>query len=519
MHRLRVGLVVTLTSAGLAVLAPLAPAGADDRDLAPISDPISHSVSATVADARAALTGRSGLDGGSGREASLTLAGLRLAYPGLSSADRAAADVLLARPTDGAGDPEQFGYSVPEATPLCGTTFCVHYVPISGDSPSPTDLDVDGVPDWVESTLVELESVLAFESGTLGYRPPPTDGARGGSALFDVYLKDIGSQGLYGFCAPESKTAGERFAYSGYCVLDNDFAEFPLGPEASRAVTAAHEFFHAIQFGYDATEDRWLLEATATWMEERYADDVDDNRQYLRYGQLGRPSTPLDSFDPAGAAQYGNWLFFELISQRFGDDAIRRIWNLVDSVGNAPDKYSTEAVRKVAASRGRSFADFYARFATANQAPREFYSEGTSYRSTKAVRAVRLAPKRRQVSATKRLDHLTSAAYRFTPSGALGRPWRLRLAVDAPATSAGSAATALIDRRHGGLTVRTIKLGRDGNHTVTLDFSHRKVASVTLVLANASTRYQPCWAGTAYACQGKPRDDDDDYTFVATITR
>ena len=154
---------------------------------------------------------------------------------------------------------------------------------------------------------------------------------RGGNALFDVYLSQIGDDGLYGFCAPEEKVPGQRFVYSGYCVLDNDFTEFPLGPLPSLQVTAAHEFFHAIQFDYDATEDRWFMEATATWVEEQYADAIDDNRQYLPYGQLGRPRQPLDEFDSFGQSQYGNWLFFELLSQDFGPDVVRRIWNLADA--------------------------------------------------------------------------------------------------------------------------------------------------------------------------------------------
>jgi len=500
-----VGLVTTLTTVGLAVVAPLAPAGADDPGLEPVSS--------AVGDARAALTGASG------RDASMALTGLRLAYPGLSAADRRAADALLARPTDGLADPEQFGYPVAEAAPLCGASFCVHYVPTTTDAPAATDLDVDGVPDWVERTLAELESVLAFETATMGYRPPPTDGIKGGSGLFDVYLKNVGSAGLYGFCAPETQTPGERFVYSGYCVFDNDFSEFPLGSEASLGVTAAHEFFHAIQFGYDATEDRWLLESTATWMEERYADAIDDNRQYLRFGQLGRPRTPLDLFDPTGGAQYGNWLFFELISQRFGADVIRRIWDLVDAADDARDLYSTEAVRKVVQSRGRGFADFYARFAAANQAPTTFYSEGADYRPAPASRAVKLSPQRRQVRDTKRLDHLTSAAYRFTPTREVSGSWRLRLAVDAPPTSAGSAATALVRGRDGRVTVRAIKLRPGGDRTITLDFAHRRVADVTLVLANASMRFKPCWTGTSYSCQGTPRDDKSDYSFAATISR
>ena len=336
------GLAATLTAAltlGLALVVPAA-AAADPTGRGDAQRP-SAPVSAALGNARAAVTGHAEHD------TTLALTRLRLAYPSLSAGERAAADALLARPTDGAADPEQFGYTTAEATPLCGATFCVHYVTTTADAPAAVDVDLDGVPDWVETTLAELEAVVAFETGTLGYRHPATDGVRGGNAQFDVYLSQIGDDGLYGFCAPEEKVPGQRFVYSGYCVLDNDFTEFPLGPLPSLQVTAAHEFFHAIQFDYDATEDRWFMEATATWVEEQYADAIDDNRQYLPYGQLGRPRQPLDEFDSFGQSQYGNWLFIELLSQDFGPDVVRRIWNQADATRGAPDRYSTEAVRRV----------------------------------------------------------------------------------------------------------------------------------------------------------------------------
>ena len=87
----------------------------------------------------------------------------------------------------------------------------------------------------------------------------------------------------------------------------------------SLRVTAAHEFFHAVQFGYDYGEDPWLMEATATWMEERVADD--DQRQPavppLRPGRRAR--RPARHLQPAGFNQYGNWAFFEYLSSRYGN--------------------------------------------------------------------------------------------------------------------------------------------------------------------------------------------------------
>src|SRR5215213_7753650 len=55
---------------------------------------------------------------------------LALQLPQLSGAKRREAQALLARPTDGAADPQNNGYAVPEAplSPSCGARYCVHWV-------------------------------------------------------------------------------------------------------------------------------------------------------------------------------------------------------------------------------------------------------------------------------------------------------------------------------------------------------------------------------------------------------
>ena len=497
-----------LTTAALVVLARPADAG-DVRPAAP-----STAVPRVVTQAQDALVGR----GPDSQSASLALADLRVAYPSLSPAARAAAAPLLARPTDGGSDPEQFGWSVAEATPVCSASFCVHYVTSTGDAPPLADADANGVPDQVTATLDTLESVLDFHTRVLGYRPPATDGTRGGSAQFDVYLSQLAGDGLYGFCAPERKVPGQRFLYSGYCVLDNDFVEFPRGPLPSLQVTAAHEFFHAIQFAYDATEDRWFMEATATWAEERYADDIDDNRQYLKHGQLGRPRNPLDEYDPFGQGHYGNWVFFERLSQRYGVEAVHQAWNQADATKGAPDLYSTAAVAKVLRRQDTTFAEFYGRFAAGNQLPSQFYEEGSSYRTAPVERTVRLRPRLRDVNERRRLDHLTSAAYRFQTAASLHGRWRLRLAVTGPPMAAGTAATLLVESSKGDAKLVDVRLNARGSgaRSVTVD---KRVRAVTLVLTNGSTRFKPCWRGTSYSCQGEPQDDDAAFAFTASLSR
>ena len=142
---------------------------------------------------------------------------------------------------------------------------------------------------------------------------------------------------------------GERFAASSYCVLDDDFSrrQFGARPIDSLRVTAAHEFFHALQFGYDFREDPWLLESTATWIEESFADPVDDNRRYLRFGTVRRPGVPLDDFSNDRYAQYGDWAWWEFLTDRYGEGVVRAVWRRADTVRDAPDLFSVAALGAV----------------------------------------------------------------------------------------------------------------------------------------------------------------------------
>ncbi|UUZ58301.1 MXAN_6640 family putative metalloprotease [Nocardioides sp. B-3] len=200
-----------------------------------------------------------------------------MARPDLTGSEALEASSLLARPTDGADDPFANGYTVPSSS-QCGDHVCVHYVPTTADAPPSLD--------WVALTLTTMENVYEREVNQLGFRPPRKDGNKGGDGKLDVYLKDLGT-GLYGYCAAEFRKKARTA--SGFCVLDNDYAaaQFPdQTPENNLAVTAAHEFFHAVQYSYDYNEDPWMLESTATRMEEQVADSINDNRQYLQYSQL-----------------------------------------------------------------------------------------------------------------------------------------------------------------------------------------------------------------------------------------
>jgi len=58
--------------------------------------------------------------------------------------------------------------------------FRVHYDFTGTDAPNLTDTDKNGVPDYVDSTLVYLEDAWQVIVIDLGYGPPASDGTKGG---------------------------------------------------------------------------------------------------------------------------------------------------------------------------------------------------------------------------------------------------------------------------------------------------------------------------------------------------
>lgn len=304
----------------------------------------------------------------SGREVTPALARLNRRADALSPDDRERADAVLARPTQGNSDPEQHGYTTSEHTPYCQTAhFCIHFVTSTPDKPSSSDADGDGFPNYVENMAAQFELVYSTENGPesagkLGWAPPKSDGTRGGNAKTDVYIAQIGDEGIFGYAAPE-QNAVSSFAY---LVMDNDYAEFaPLTSLAALQVTAAHEYNHVLQFNYDALQDTWMLEATATWAEDKVYPAVND---YLNYLGPWRScaATPLTTFDAPGTTcdlkAYGSSVWNHWLSYRFGNDEIRRAWEVSDVTTPAPhlapDAYNESLIAEGAAGFGEEFGRF-----------------------------------------------------------------------------------------------------------------------------------------------------------------
>ncbi|MGA8258506.1 MAG: MXAN_6640 family putative metalloprotease, partial [Nocardioides sp.] len=451
---------------------------------------------------------------------------LAVARPDLARPARSEADRLLARPTDGANDPRGDAYSTAEATPICSEVVCVHYVTTTGDKPAAGDLNSDGVPDYAALTLATATYVHQTYVGA-GYRAPKSDGNRGGDARVDVYLKDIGKFGLYGYCATDNENIPANRDVPAYCVVDNDYAsnEFPDNtPRENLEVTLAHEYFHAVQFGYDYGEDAWFMEATATWAEDEVFDDVNDNVQYLSDSPMTRPSTSMDQF--TRSFHYGTWIFFrhltEQLPQKTGamPSLVREMWELADDGPGGKDRYSLQAIKQAVAKRGVSLTEAFASFAQANRMPGRSYTEGKSskYPGSKLDRSTKLTQRRRTAPPyTVDLDHLTSSTIRYVAGIGLGqRGWRLRIDVDLSSVKRRTAAVVTIFKKGGAPQVRSLALSASGEGSLVTKFSNRKVSAVEVTLVNAGDHFV-CRRGTRFSCSGRSKDDDLGQRVTATV--
>jgi hypothetical protein len=423
----------------------------------------------------------------------LLLRDLRLARGSLTRGEQATADTYLARPSAGSGCGGLLSGPVQQSA-----HFCVHYSTGGAGAATPAQVD---------TTLQTLEEVWAREVGSLGFRPPPADS----DGIYDVYLQELGDQGLYGYCAPDTATAHS----TSYCVLDNDFAssEYGAPPLNSLRVTAAHEFFHAIQFGYDTGEDTWLMEGSAVWAEEQVYPSINDYLQYLPYSAIPRPRTPADYKGADGSPdlffRYGAVLFWKFLSERLGTPAIvRRVWEYADAANGS--RYSVQAVSAALAERHWSFADAFAQFGVWNTEPPGSYGDRALFPAPAWWGSTLLTRRHRDTGGLHvTLDHLTNAALVLRPARKLPKHTRVRIAVNAPDLIRMPRALVQVRRRDGFVKLFSVSLDRHGDGSRMVSFNPRVVSQVVVTLTNASIRMGGCGTDRAdrFSCGGVSADD------------
>lgn len=305
-------------------------------------------------------------------------------------------------------------YSTTEKTyDTPGGHFRIHYVTSTVDSVYQSHIDVspaDSVPDYVNFVGEILDYVWKKEVDTLGYYSPPSDGwytPNGGNGRYDVYLQSM-AFGYLGYTQPEALVLPDRVAATSFIVLRNDYSVYAsYRPDFNDylRVTSAHEFFHAIQFGYDAYEYEevpsdpvtpyrpYWMELTATWMEDQVYDGINDYVSYLTYF-YNYPWLSLKTFsnNSSDTPRYYHayaacvWAFY--LSEKFGADVIKNIWILCADVQGDNVLSATE---DVLLTKGSSFNQGFSEFSIWNYFTNyrsdiaNYYSEGNLYPAVKVA--------------------------------------------------------------------------------------------------------------------------------------
>ena len=428
-------------------------------------------------------------------DATVAMNVLAAALPELEGAERRRARSLLARPTDGAADQFRDGY--PPNAPVAAAEsphFCVHWVngPAYPDAPDLTDGNGNGTPDYVEAILEIAEFSYSVEvaPGHLGWAPPKPDTEGCGadpSAHADVYLKQLGTKGLFGYESPDPGQGRARSQY-GYMVIDDDYAIAEYGysdPLEPARVTFAHEFNHLLQQNYDSLQDVWLFEATATWSEDFVYPDVND---YVAYVQAfaSSPGTPItDRTAVRGLKIYGTAVWNHWLSGTgggYGVGAVRRAWEVSDVTD--PADFAIAAYDKaIGKSKGRSFSREFAAFSAATAEWRTGnggFPDRALYPDMARKGSLREGQRKKF-----RLDHTAIRLLDVRAGGTGAIELRVR------ADDGVRAGLALVAREgeplSGAVTVKKKFLSQGGKGTVTLD-SPARFERITAVVTNADGR-------------------------------
>lgn len=365
--------------------------------------------------------------------------------------------------------------------------FAIHY----------TTSGVDAVPSlaWVQTVAQTFDDVATSYSSR-GWRMAPTVAG----APYDVYLLNLAPQRIYGQTTSGQiiPSAGFPNAFSSFLEIDNDFAEVvytgatggPYSPTQSLQITAAHEYQHAIQYGYNFFFDIWFAEATSTWHEDELYDGVNQLYNYIP-AWFNNSTLPLDTaVSTTTGGGYGRWIFNRFLSEQHGAAVVRSAWEKLatfDSPGGNADIPMVPVLENLLLTsplNSNLTAEFFAfakRVYDRNWAGRPDPADVSRIHAATPVASFASYP----VNATRfpgstsvTLPHYSFVYYKFTPAGAAGD---LTIAI----SRTSGIRTAVFKKTAG--TISEILASPSGSYTVA-GFGALNAATdeVVLLVANAT---------------------------------
>jgi hypothetical protein len=183
---------------------------------------------------------------------------------------------------------------------------------------------------WVQ-TVAQTFNAVAASYTSLQWQLAPT----AGNVPYDVYLRNLAPEGFYGVTnsGQPVSAANHPYAFTSWMELDNNYTDSiykpaTYSPLQSLQVTAAHEYHHAIQYGYNYYFDIWYAEATSTWMEDELYDSVNQLYSYIpNWFTQSTLSLDIDESTSTGGG-YGRWIFNRYLVEKHitRPDLVLNVW-------------------------------------------------------------------------------------------------------------------------------------------------------------------------------------------------
>lgn len=251
------------------------------------------------------------------------------------------------------------------------------------------DDNANGIPDVAELWASYFEATYQQEVVTHGF-------SRSGltANLVPVYLGNSDPSTTLDNISGSTYAITYDDLPTPYVLVNNNLQFVPPNGEGSfglakirgaMKVTAAHEFFHVLQFltplpyAWNDDQDDWWLETSATWMEDEVFDAVDDYYQYFPgttgWARFVEAGLPVNFNDPHYITRaYGGVIFAKYLSEHVGGAAsIKDIWTLIAGSRRILNSLDVYAQDKGFAGLGELFLGFAGANATMD------YREGPNY--------------------------------------------------------------------------------------------------------------------------------------------
>ncbi|MCK4632125.1 MAG: hypothetical protein KAT79_02575 [candidate division Zixibacteria bacterium] len=300
------------------------------------------------------------------RSATMALREIRMAWDQLLPSTRLAVSAAITRP------PGEYTYASPSGF------FLLHY-DIEGTDAVPTaDANSNGIPDYIEKCASYCDTSWTVHN-TQGDLSPPSDNGLGGDSKYDVYFEEMD---YYGYTQGEMEGPEPWFDYTSYVSFHRNFIGFPPNddPEGqwqgAAKATAAHEFHHAVQYAYDASEDLWFMELDAVYMEDIVFDHVNDNYNYMGSFFV----TPEKSLMENTFHAYSAFIWGMFLAEKFDTSMMRAIWEGARYSPTVFEATGDTLEGRYGWTQDSAFAEFATwNYATASRDDGLHYEEGSDY--------------------------------------------------------------------------------------------------------------------------------------------